>query len=142
MVKLSTDEIMQYRRDGYLVLRGLLGPGSVAACRPALSNLATGRIAARDTVLAFETGYAPETLSVDEREFYIRKYMDFVEDAPALKAAAMNRRLHLALDELLGSGRVLFQEMALIKPPRICATRPWIPEAPISPSTDQRRSAG
>src|SRR6266446_928699 len=79
---LTSDEIMQYRREGYLVLRGLLGPGSVAACRQALSDLATGRIAARDTVLAFETGYAPEMLSVDEREFYIRKYMDFVEDAP------------------------------------------------------------
>ena len=139
---LTSDEIVQYRRDGYLVVRGLLGPGSVAACRQALADLAAGRIEARDTVLAFETGYAPETLSVDEREFYIRKYMDFVEDAPALKAAAMNRRLHLALDQLLGSGRVLFQEMALIKPPRIGADKPWHQDAAYFRITDPGLIAG
>src|SRR5260221_370826 len=141
-VTLTSDEIVQYRRDGYLVVRGLLGPGSVAACRQALSDLATGRIETRDTVLAFETGYAPETLSVDEREFYIRKYMDFVEDAPALKAAAMNRRLHLALDQLLGSDRVLFQEMALIKPPHIGADKPWHQDAAYFRVTDPSLIAG
>jgi phytanoyl-CoA hydroxylase len=141
-VAVTSDEIVRYRRDGYLVVRGLLGPRSVDACRQALADLAAGRIEARDTVLAFETGYAPETLSVDEREFYIRKYMDFVEDAPALKAAAMNRRLHLALDQLLGSGRVLFQEMALIKPPRIGADKPWHQDAAYFRITDPGLIAG
>jgi len=126
---LSDGEIAQYRRDGYLVLRGLLGERSVSACRQALADLASGRIAARQTTLMFESGTVPEKLTADERELYIRKYMDYVEDAPALKAAAMNRRLHLALDQLLGSGRVLFQEMALIKPPRIGADKPWHQDA-------------
>ncbi len=126
---LSDGEIAQYRRDGYLVLRGLLGERSVSACRQALADLASGRIAARQTTLMFESGTVPEKLTADERELYIRKYMDYVEDAPALKAAAMNRRLHLALDQLLGGGRVLFQEMALIKPPRIGADKPWHQDA-------------
>jgi phytanoyl-CoA hydroxylase len=139
---LTSDEIVRYRRDGYLVVRGLLGPRSVDACRQALADLAAGRIAAGETVLAFESGYAPETLGIDEREFYIRKYMDFVEDAPALKAAAMNRRLHLALDQLLGSGRVLFQEMALIKPPRIGADKPWHQDAAYFRVTDPSLIAG
>src|SRR5229473_167145 len=129
MVKLTSDEIVQYRRDGYLVLRGLLGRGSVAACRQALSDLAAGRIAARQTTLMFEAGVVPEAVGVDEREFHIRKYMDFVEATPSWKEAALNRRLHLALDQLLGSGRVLFQEMALIKPPRIGADKPWHQDA-------------
>jgi phytanoyl-CoA hydroxylase len=139
---LTSDEIVRYRRDGYLVVRGLLGPRSVDACRQALADLAAGRIAAGETVLAFESGYAPETLGIDEREFYIRKYMDFVEDAPALKAAAMNRRLHLILDQLLGSGRVLFQEMALIKPPRIGADKPWHQDAAYFRVTDPSLIAG
>src|SRR5258708_29611168 len=122
---LTEAEIAQYRRDGYLVVRGLLGAGSVAACRQALSDLAAGRIAARETTLMFEFGTSPETLSADERELRIRKYMDFVEDAPALKAAAMNRRLHRILDQQLGDGRVLFQEMALVKPPRTGAANAW-----------------
>ena len=46
-----------------------------------------------------------------------------------LRAAAMNRRLHLLLDQLLGTGRVLFQEMALVKPPRIGSEKPWHQDA-------------
>src|SRR5260370_42384239 len=72
---LTDDEIAQYRRDGYLVIRGLLGTGAVAACRQALSDLASGRLAAREPILMFESGIVPETLSADERELRIRKYM-------------------------------------------------------------------
>lgn len=126
---LTDSDIAQYRRNGYVILRGLLSERSVAACREALADLASGRIAARETVLMFESGTAPETIAPDQRELTIRKYMDYVEDAPALKAAAMNRRLHRALDQLLGQGRVLFQEMALVKPPRIGQDKPWHQDA-------------
>jgi phytanoyl-CoA hydroxylase len=126
---LTDDEIAQYRRDGYLVRRGLLGEGLAASCRQALADLASGRIAARETTLMFEPGTAPESFAGDERERYVRKYMDYVEDAPALKAAAMNGRLHRMLDQLLGSGRVLFQEMALVKPPIIGGEKPWHQDA-------------
>src|SRR5258708_9438793 len=81
---LGEADIAQYRRDGYVILRGLLGERSVAACRQALSDLASGRIAARQTTLMFESGVVPEALAADQRELHIRKYMDFVEDAPAL----------------------------------------------------------
>src|SRR5262249_32749409 len=118
---LSAGEIAQYRRDGYVVARGLLGPRMVEACRKALSDLAADRIPRRDTRLMFEKGYRAEDIPPDQRERYVRKYTDYVEDAPALKAAAMHRRLHAILDQLLGQGRVLFQEMALVKPPRIGA---------------------
>jgi phytanoyl-CoA hydroxylase len=139
---LTDSAIAQYRRDGYVILRGLLSARSVAACRQALSDLASGRIAARETVLMFETGVAPETIAAGERERYIRKYMDYVEDAPALKAAAMNRRLHRALDQLLGQGRVLFQEMALVKPPRIGGDKPWHQDAAYFRVSDPTLIAG
>jgi phytanoyl-CoA hydroxylase len=126
---LTDDEIAQYRREGYLVLRGLLGEGLVAVCRQTLADLASGRLVARETTLMFESGTAPESFASDERERYIRKYMDYVEDAPALKATAMSRRLHRFLDQLLGTGRVLFQEMALVKPPIVGGEKPWHQDA-------------
>jgi phytanoyl-CoA hydroxylase len=135
-------EVAQYRREGWVLARGILGPRSVEACKQALSDLATGRIPARETVLMYETGYDPATLSVDEREDFIRKYMDFTRDAPALMMAAMNRRLHRLLDQLLGTGRVLFQEMALVKPPRIGSEKPWHQDASYFRVTDPGLIAG
>jgi phytanoyl-CoA hydroxylase len=128
--KLFSDaEIAEYRRDGYVVARGILGPHSIEICRQALADLASGRIAPRQTVRSYETGYREQDLSPDERELHIRKFMDYLEDAPALNIAAMNRRLHLLMDQLVGAGRVLFQEMALIKPPHIGSEKPWHQDA-------------
>jgi phytanoyl-CoA hydroxylase len=125
-----------------VLAHGVLGPDSVDACKRALSDLATGRTQARETVLIYESGHDPATLSANQRESYIRKYMDFVEDAPALKMAAMNRRLHTLLDQLLGTGRVLFQEMALIKPPHIGSEKPWHQDASYFRVTDPGLIAG
>ena len=123
------EEIAQYRRDGYVVLRDLLGPRHIAACKAALTGLAVGSIPSRETSLMYEKGVDPAKLQPAEREFAIRKYMDFCMDAPDLRDAAFSRRLHLALDQLLGQGRVLFQEMALVKPPRIGSEKPWHQDA-------------
>jgi len=133
---LSADEIAQYRRNGWVVLKGLLGPHTIEACKAALSDLATGRMARRETSLMFETGFEEAAATPERCEFFIRKYMDFVADAPALKAAAMSRRLHLVLDQLLGQGRLLFQEMALVKPPRIGSEKPWHQDAAYFRLTD------
>ena len=43
--------------------------------------------------------------------------------------AAMSARLHEALDALMGQGRVLLQEMALVKPPKISGEKPWHQDA-------------
>ncbi len=133
---LSDADVAQYRRDGYVVLRRLLGPRHVAACNQALADLAGGRLPLRQTKLMFEAGVDAATLSPAERELRIRKYMDFVDDAPALGNAAMSLRLHLVLDQLLGRGRVLFQEMALVKPSRIGSEKPWHQDAAYFRLTD------
>ena len=133
---LGPDAIAQYRRDGYVVVRDLLGPRTIAACIQALSDLAQGRIPARETQLMFESAVKLEGLSAEERELRIRKFMDFCMEAPALRAAAMSRRLHLILDQLLGQGRVLMQEMALVKPPHIGSEKPWHQDAAYFRVTD------
>ncbi|MBI1775394.1 MAG: phytanoyl-CoA dioxygenase family protein [Proteobacteria bacterium] len=122
---LANDEIVHYRQKGYLVLRGLLGPKLVAASIEAISGLASGRIPAGETKIMFEPGIDPAGLAPAEREDKIRKLADYTGDAPALRRAAMLRRLHASLDQLLGQGRVLFQEMALIKPPFLGSEKPW-----------------
>ena len=138
---LGDDEIAQYRRHGYVVLRRLLGPRHVAACTAALADLAGGRIPLTQTQLMFEAGTDAASSPAD-RELRIRKYMDFCDDAPALRDAAMSRRLHGVLDQLLGRGRTLFQEMALVKPPRIGSEKPWHQDASYFRLTDPSLIAG
>lgn len=126
---LSDDDVASYRRHGYVVVRNLIGPKLVAACVDAIAGLADGRIPRKSTEIAFEPGVDPTKLRPEEREDHIRKFAWYVEDSPALYAAAMSRPLHLALDRILGEGRVLFQDMALIKPPKIGGAKRWHQDA-------------
>jgi phytanoyl-CoA hydroxylase len=136
---LAAVDIARFRRDGFVVLPAVLGPRHVAACIQALTDLATGALPSSETALMFESAAPADTA---DRALKIRKYMDFTEDAPALKAAANSRALHLALDQLLGQGRVLFQEMALVKPPRIGSEKPWHQDAAYFRLTDPGLIAG
>jgi phytanoyl-CoA hydroxylase len=133
---LTHPEIAQYRRAGFVVVRGLLGPANVGACLRALSDLAYGRILPRHTRLVFEPGYDHAAGTPAERELKIREFRDFVADAPTLLAAAMSARLHAILDQLLGQGRVLFQEVALVRPPQASMNKPWHQDAVYYPISD------
>lgn len=126
---LDAELIAFYRREGYAVVRGLIAPRLVAAAIDAISGLASGRIPARATEIAFESGFDGSKLRPEEREGHIRKFARYVEDSEALRAVAMSRRLHSILDRIMGEGRELLQDMALIKPPRVGGAKPWHQDA-------------
>jgi len=123
------EEVAAYRRDGYVVVRNLIGAKLVDACIDGLSGLASGRIPRKTTEIAFEPGVDPSRLRPEDREDHIRKFAWYVEDSPPLYAAAMSGRLHDLLDRVHGTGRVLFQDMALIKPPKIGGAKRWHQDA-------------
>lgn len=118
-----------YRRDGFVVVRKLIEQKLIEACIDSISGLASGRIPRKTTEIAFEPGVDPSRLQPEDREDHIRKFAWYVEDSPPLYAAAMSRRLHTMLDQMLGVGRVLFQDMALIKPPKIGGAKKWHQDA-------------
>jgi phytanoyl-CoA hydroxylase len=126
-VAVDPELIAQYRREGYTVLRRVLDTVHVADCLAALSRLAE-EPGAGGTV-AIEPGIDPATVTAATRLDNTRKFADFIDREPALMRAAMSARLHGALDRILGCGRVLFQEMALVKPPRIGGVKPWHQDA-------------
>ncbi|MEY4681441.1 MAG: hypothetical protein RLZZ276_3090 [Pseudomonadota bacterium] len=126
---LGSDEIAAYRREGHVLVRGLVAPRLVAAALDAISGLASGRIPARATQIAFEPGVDASKIPAGAREGYIRKFSHYVADSDALRAIAMSRRMHRILDQLLGEGREILQDMALIKPPRVGGAKPWHQDA-------------
>lgn len=124
---LSDEVLTRYRRDGFVVLRGVMDAAHIAACIAALGRLAEEPSAPAPgrTFMALEAGADGQAEAVDR----VRKFGNFTEADPALMNAAMNPGLHRALDELMGRGRVMLQEMALVKPPRIGGEKPWHQDA-------------
>lgn len=141
---LSLDDVAAYRRDGFMLLRGAIGRPLVAQCLDALSGLASGVIPPRGANMALEPAVAEMSGSIAaaDRQDKIRKYGDFTAASPALLRAAMAASIHRALDRILGVGRLLFQEMALTKPPRIGSEKPWHQDASYFRTSDPNLIAG
>jgi phytanoyl-CoA hydroxylase len=129
---LDLEAIARYRRDGYLVLRRVLSQDHVEACLVALAGLASdpalepGQRGGSGAFVALEPGADPRAAN---RADLIRKFGDFTGASPALLRAALSARLHARLDALMGQGRVLLQEMALVKPPKVSGEKPWHQDA-------------
>jgi len=99
-----------------------LGALSALAEEPSLAAAPPGGDA---PFVALEAQSAVAASAIDR----VRKFGDFTDASPALLRAAMSARLHAALDEIMGRGRVMLQEMALVKPPRIGGEKPWHQDA-------------
>src|SRR5271165_1832283 len=132
---IDLDAIASYRRDGYLVVRQVLPGDHVEDCLAALTALASnpdlkpGQRDGSGAFIALEPAADPAGVTADNRAGLIRKFGDFTDAAPALLRAAMSARLHAVLDALMGRGRVLLQEMALVKPPKVSGEKPWHQDA-------------
>jgi phytanoyl-CoA hydroxylase len=124
----------QYRRNGYVVIRRLLTEQHIAACLDALTRLADMPGVAsgqnrEQPFVALEAGVDRAQTETAQRIDMVRKFGNFTDFDPALMHAAMSTKLHAILDRIMGSGRVLLQEMALVKPPRIGGEKPWHQDA-------------
>ncbi len=131
---LDLDAISHYRREGYLILRKVLSPDHVQACLAGLAALASDPALTPQqrgdsgAFVALEPG-ADTTAATADPVDLVRKFGNFIDTSPALLRAAMSARLHAMLDALMGQGRVLLQEMALVKPPKISGEKPWHQDA-------------
>jgi phytanoyl-CoA hydroxylase len=134
--KITSTETTEYRCDGYVVTRGIMGSHAVAACNAVPSDLSAERLPARDTVLKYEGGPGPAILPPEQREFTSSKCMDFVHDAQAVEMWTMNHPPHALPDREFGDGRVLFQEMELVKPPHMGLEKWWRQDAAYFCQTD------
>lgn len=125
---LSGEDIAFYEREGYLAMDGFLSSAEVAACQAGLSDLIHQRVAWDDKVGIQEEPYYREG-KIDERiddpELRVRKIWQFCQIEPRLRDVAFHPRLIPVLDQLIGPGHRLIQDMALVKPPFHGSEKPW-----------------
>jgi phytanoyl-CoA hydroxylase len=119
-------EAARYHEEGYIVVEDAFGPGEVERALDGLTYLMDGgdghfrgvqyEPAARDRV---------SDLPAEERRASVRKVFSFVDHDSRLRAISEHAGLHAALERLIGRPPVLFQDMALSKPPRMGSEKPW-----------------
>lgn len=122
----TDEDIERYREEGYLAVENAFTPEEVEEGLSGLIHLIMGgnpdfkgvsfEASARD-VLA--------TLGPEERQDAVRKLMGFVEYDERLKALSNHPRLMRVVERIAGERVGLFQDMALLKPPRLGTEKPW-----------------
>ncbi len=150
--QLTDDQIKQLRDNGYLAFSEVLSGEEVAEARRALTELTT-RLVTDPSVeysgphatagnsnqggaryarpggpcsLHLEKEFNPVGRTPEEIELSVRKYWGFSGEAAVFrKMLEEGSRLRAVVDGILGRDPVLFQEMALVKPPFIGSEKPW-----------------
>ncbi len=123
---IGDDEIAFYREHGYLSVAQAFTPDEIDAAREGLIRLIMGgdptfqgisfEVKARDLL---------PTLSLEDRQDAVRKLVNFAAHDPRLAALAFHEKLLGVVNRILGDKPELFQEMALLKPPRLGREKPW-----------------
>lgn len=120
-------EIAFYREHGYLIVRQAFTPGETAAALQGLVDLIMGR-RPDFTGLHFEAAAKDilPTLTPDQRQDAVRKVWHFVNFDERLKALSHHPKLLAVVRQLIGDRTpFMFQDMALVKPPRLGREKPW-----------------
>ncbi len=117
----------QFHQEGYLVIEQAFTPDEVqdtlagfldliAGTNPDFRGIQLERVA---------ENIAIDSLPVEDRQDYVRKFMSFVNYDARLLALSQHPKLIDVLTRLIGHQPYMFQDMALLKPPKIGREKPW-----------------
>ncbi len=123
---LTQTQIDFFHEQGYLVINNAFSSLEVSAALDGLLKLIDGQVPTF-TGLQFEPSAQAnlESLSLEQKQDAVRKLMGFVGFDVGLNALAAHPKLLSALEQLMPDKPILFQDMALLKPPRIGTEKPW-----------------
>jgi hypothetical protein len=118
--------IEQYQTLGFLSIESAFTPDEVRDGIAGLLHLIGGgnpefkgvQFEARATSML-------DTLSIDQKQDAVRKLMWFTEFDARLKALSHHPKLLALVDRILSAPPLMFQDMALLKPPRLGREKPW-----------------
>lgn len=120
-------EIAFYREHGYLAVREAFTPAEVSSALAGLVDLIMGKNPAFNGI-TFEAAAKTilPTLNAEQRQDAVRKAWYFVNFEPRLKAISHHAKLWAVAKKLIGDKEPeMFQDMALVKPPRMGREKPW-----------------
>lgn len=122
----TDEQIALYKEQGYLAIENAFTPEEVDAGIAGLIHLIMGGNPEFNGVM-FEAKAREvlHTLGPDARQDAVRKLMHFVDFDERLKNLSHHRKLIGIVERIMGEKPVMFQDMALLKPPRMGREKPW-----------------
>ncbi len=126
LAQVGDADLAHFRKHGFLLIRNALSVVEVASALAATEALCAGRVPGYNEY-RYEAGARDHIglLAPEARQDVIRKLNDFVRLEPRMRALAEHGGLLSVLRCLLDDEPLLFQDMALLKPPRIGREKPW-----------------
>ena len=120
-------EIELFHQQGYLVVNHAFSPKEAKDAIDGLVHLLTGEVPDFTGVMYEQAAAGIDVLSMsaEERQDYVRKFMWFTKHEARLDAMAHHPRLIDVVTRIMEEPPVLFQDMALLKPPHIGREKPW-----------------
>lgn len=120
------DHVETYESDGYLAIAGFFDRAEVAAALAGMVRLIDGK-APGFRGLQFEAGARKllATAAPEAKQDYVRKLTGFTQFDADLHAIATHPRLLAIVRRLIRAEPAIFEDKALIKPPRLGREKPW-----------------
>jgi len=124
---IGPNEIQFYREFGYLSVRQAFTPAEIQDAIDGIIALLMGeRPDFKEVVFEASARDLLDTLGPQERMDAVRKLGEFEAHEPRLKAISQHPKLLAVVKRLLHDRTPeMFQDMALLKPPRIGREKPW-----------------
>jgi phytanoyl-CoA hydroxylase len=127
LTDIGPEQVALYHEQGYLVVHQAFTPAEIQDAINGLVDLIMGK--RPDFKHVYFEGKAKDilpTLSADQRQDAVRKIGAFIEFDARLKAVSHHPVMLAAIQRLLqGAAVEMFQDMALVKPPRLGREKPW-----------------
>lgn len=119
-------DIESFHQNGYLVIEDAFTADEVQDALDGMVHLMDGKNP-DFRAIQFEPKLAKQKdeMAGDERRDAIRKIFNYVNYEPRLNAVAAHAGLLGVLERIMDDKPVLFQDMALVKPPRFGSEKPW-----------------
>lgn len=127
LAEIGPREIKFYREFGYLSIRQAFNAAEVQGALDGITSLLMGeKPDFKEVVFESSAREVLESLGPQERMDSVRKLGEFEAHEPRLKALSQHPDLLAVVKRLLHDRTPeMFQDMALLKPPRIGREKPW-----------------
>lgn len=135
-------DIARYHEQGFIAVRNAFLPDEVQSGLDGLAELIAGRVPEFQNIqFTAEVRDRLDTLSFQERMDSVRRLLYFVDYEARTKAIANHPKLLALTSRLLQGEAMMFQDMALIKPPN-GREKPWHQDHAYFELTPETRVVG